>query len=67
MKGGFSEANWKELRRRLQSEYGWLTDDELDLIEGEWEALVIQLQEHYGYTREQAEEEAERYLLERQL
>ena len=67
MRARSAEADWIGLRRQLRSEYGWLTDDDLDLIEGDWETLVARLQEHYGFTREQAEQEADRFLLEQQL
>ena len=40
--------------------WGDLTDDDLDVIEGKREELVGRLQTKYGYTKEKAEEEADR-------
>ncbi len=40
--------------------WGDFTDDELDVIEGKREELVGRLQSKYGYTKEKAEEEADR-------
>lgn len=67
MNTGTPDADWQGLRSRLRREYGWLTVEDLDLMEDDWETLVGRLQEHYGYTREHAEQEAERFLLEQRL
>ena len=37
--------------------WGKLTDDDLDKVAGKYDQLIGLLQEKYGYTREQAEEE----------
>jgi len=47
--------DWTELRGRVGKRWGKLTDDDLDQIEGDREALVGKLQERYGRTREQVE------------
>lgn len=60
------EGNWKQIKGRLKAEYGRLTDDDLRQIEGDWEVLVGRLMELYGFTRERAEEELERFMMEDQ-
>jgi uncharacterized protein YjbJ (UPF0337 family) len=40
--------------------WGKLTDDDLDKVEGNYDKLIGLLQEKYGYTRAQAEEEWEK-------
>jgi uncharacterized protein YjbJ (UPF0337 family) len=55
-------GRWKQMRGELKKWWGKLTDDDLDRIGGQKDKLVGVLQEKYGYTREQAAEEAERHL-----
>jgi uncharacterized protein YjbJ (UPF0337 family) len=51
---------WKQARGQATPWWRLLTDDELDLVEGDAEKLVGLLQARYGWTREQAEQEIER-------
>ncbi len=53
------EGNWKQLKGRAKQQWGKLTDDELDQIDGSAEELVGLVQKRYGYSREQAEQEIE--------
>lgn len=56
------KGKWKQLRGEIRKQWGKLTDDDLDTVEGETERLVGVLQERYGYTRQRAEEELGRFL-----
>ena len=49
------KGKWKQARGKIKEEWGELTDDELDQVEGESEKLIGLLQEKYGYTKEKAE------------
>ena len=49
------EGNWKQLKGRVQAQWGKLTDDDLDVVEGRREQLAGKIQERYGLTREEAE------------
>jgi uncharacterized protein YjbJ (UPF0337 family) len=51
------QGKWKQLRGQVKSWWGDLTDDDLDVIDGNHDKLVGKLQERYGYTREKAEQE----------
>jgi len=51
------EGKWKQIRGQAKVWWGKLTDDDLDKVEGNFEKLIGLLQEKYGYTRQQAEEE----------
>jgi uncharacterized protein YjbJ (UPF0337 family) len=53
------KGKWNQLKGEARKQWGQLTDDELDQIAGERDKLVGKLQEHYGWTRERAEREAE--------
>lgn len=55
-------GKWKQAKGEIQKQWGKLTDDDLDVIQGEQEKLVGLIQERYGYAREEAEEEVNRFL-----
>jgi uncharacterized protein YjbJ (UPF0337 family) len=57
-------GKWKQMRGELKTWWGKLTDDDVDRIGGQKDKLVGLIQERYGYTREQAEQEVERRLQE---
>jgi uncharacterized protein YjbJ (UPF0337 family) len=52
----------RELKGLLKEQWGKLTDDDLDRIEGQAERLVGILQQRYGYAKEQAEQEYKRIM-----
>jgi len=56
------KGQWKQLRGEIQSQWGRLTDDDLDVIKGEYTQLVGRIQERYGHSREEAEREVDEYL-----
>lgn len=49
------EGNWKQLKGKVQQQWGKLTDDDLDLIDGKRTELAGKLQERYGYGKDEAE------------
>lgn len=51
------EGNWKQIKGKARKEWGKLTDDDLDRIEGKREELVGALQERYGKSREAVDRE----------
>ena len=55
-------GKWKEMKGRVKEQWGKITDDELDRAEGKAEQMVGLLQQRYGYTREKAREEYDRFL-----
>jgi uncharacterized protein YjbJ (UPF0337 family) len=56
------KGKWNQLRGRIQQEWGELTDDELDQIEGSSTRLAGKLQEKYGRTKQEAEQEVSDWL-----
>jgi len=56
------KGKWKQLKGNVKKQWGKLTDDEIDQIEGNSDILVGKVQEHYGRTKEQAEDEVDRWL-----
>lgn len=55
------EGNWKQLKGKVQEEWGKLTDDDVDQIAGQAEQLVGKIQERYGIARERAERQVDEF------
>ena len=53
------EGNWKQLKGKVQQQWGKLTDDEIDQMEGRREKLVGKVQERYGIARDEAERQVD--------
>lgn len=47
------EGSWKQVKGAIQANWGKLTDDDLDLINGRREQLEGKLQERYGFAADQ--------------
>jgi len=56
------KGKWMQLRGKVRQQWGKLTDDDLDKIEGKREELLGRIQERYGMAREEAEREVDRFL-----
>ena len=55
------EGNWKQFKGHAQQQWGKLTDDELDQIEGQREVLIGKIQERYGIAKEEAERQVDEF------
>ena len=55
-------GKWKQLRGEAKKWWGDLTNDEMDQIAGQSDVLVGKLQKRYGYTKERAESEIDKFL-----
>jgi uncharacterized protein YjbJ (UPF0337 family) len=53
------KGNWTQLRGRVRMQWGKLTDDQLDVIEGRRDLLLGKLQEAYGVTEEEADRQVQ--------
>ena len=56
------KGQWSQLKGRVRQEWGRFTNDDVARIDGDREVLLGKLQELYGRTREEAEEELEQFL-----
>lgn len=56
------EGNWKEIKGKAISQWGKLTDDELDQVNGRRTELAGLIQQKYGKTREEAEQEIDNWM-----
>jgi uncharacterized protein YjbJ (UPF0337 family) len=51
------KGNWKQFKGQAQQRWGKLTNDDMDVIDGQREELVGKLQERYGIAKEEAEDQ----------
>lgn len=49
------EGNWKQAKGKVKEQWGRLTDDHLNIIDGRRDRLLGQIQESYGIARDEAE------------
>ena len=56
------EGKWKQLRGSIREKWGQLTDDEVDQIAGKRDRLSGFLQEKYGYSQVEAEQQIDDFL-----
>jgi uncharacterized protein YjbJ (UPF0337 family) len=56
------EGNWKTFKGQVQQQWGKLTNDDLDVIEGKRTELSGRLQERYGYAKDEAEKNIDAWL-----
>ena len=54
-------GKWKEMKGHVKEQWGKLTDDDLDRAEGKADQMIGLLQQRYGYARDKAEEEYNRF------
>lgn len=53
------QGNWRQLKGKIQANWGDLTDDDLDSIAGRREELMGKLQKAYGIGRDEAERQVD--------
>ena len=56
------QGKWKQAAGSAQTEWGKLTNDELDQIDGDRARLEGKLQERYGIAKEEAERQVDDWL-----
>lgn len=55
------KGNWKQVKGKVKAQWGKLTDDELDVIAGRRTELAGKIQEAYGISKEEAEEQIKKF------
>jgi len=60
--GDIAEGKWKQIRGQVKEQWGKLTDDDIDRVEGQRDQLVGRVQERYGRAKADAEKEVDRFL-----
>ena len=54
-------GKWKQMKGAAQQKWGKLTDNDLQVINGQREMLVGKLQERYGLMKEEAQKKADEF------
>jgi uncharacterized protein YjbJ (UPF0337 family) len=55
-------GNWKQFSGKAQQQWGKLTNDDLDVVEGRRQELVGKIQERYGIAKDEAERQVDTWL-----
>ncbi len=55
------EGNWKQAKGTIKEKWGKLTDSDLDTLSGKKDQFVGKLQERYGYSKDEAEKQADEW------
>jgi uncharacterized protein YjbJ (UPF0337 family) len=53
------KGKWKQFRGNAKQQWGKLTDDDLDVIDGRKDELVSKIQARYGKSKDEAEREVD--------
>jgi len=51
------QGKWKEIRGKAKAQWGKLTDDDLDLIDGRRQELVGRIQQRYAIAKDEADKQ----------
>lgn len=61
MNWDIAEGNWNQFRGKVKAQWGKLTDDHLDVIGGKRIELAGKIQEAYGISKDEAEEQIRQF------
>ena len=61
MNKDIAKGQWNQLKGQARKQWGKLTDDDLDVIDGRREELSGRIQEVYGVSKDEAEKQIERF------
>ncbi|NLJ50669.1 MAG: CsbD family protein [Alcaligenaceae bacterium] len=51
------KGNWKQFKGKVKEQWGKLTDDDIDVIDGKRDQLLGKLQERHGLAQDEAEKQ----------
>jgi len=54
-------GKWKQLKGKVKEQWGELTDDEIDTLDGRKDLLIGKLQERYGMSKDEASRQADNW------
>jgi len=55
------KGKWNQLKGTVKKQWGELTDDDLDVVEGNAQILSGKIQERYGKTKDEADKEIKEF------
>jgi len=57
------EEQWTEIKDFIRNQFPNLTDEDVRLVNGRYDQLITRIQQRYGYTKDQAEEEVKKWVV----
>ena len=55
------KGKWKQMKGSVKERWGKLTDDDIDVIDGQHDQLIGKIQERYGVAREAAQKQVDEW------
>ena len=55
------KGKWKQMKGSVKERWGKLTDDDLDVIDGQSDQLIGKIQERYGIARQEAQKQVDEW------
>ena len=55
------KGKWKQVKGSVKEKWGKLTDDDIDVIDGQHDQLVGKIQERYGIARDAAQKQVDEW------
>ena len=62
MNKDIAQGNFRQLKGKIKQQWGKLTDDDLQQVEGRRVQLVGKIQERYGIAKDEAEKQVDTWL-----
>jgi uncharacterized protein YjbJ (UPF0337 family) len=56
------KGKWKQMKGSVKERWGKLTDDDIDIINGQNEQLVGKIQEKYGIAKDEAQRQVDDWM-----
>ena len=56
------EGDWKQFKGKVQQQWGKLTNDDIDVIEGNRTELLGVIQKRYGLAKDEAERQVDTWM-----
>jgi uncharacterized protein YjbJ (UPF0337 family) len=56
------QGKWKQMKGSIKERWGKLTDDDIDIINGQNDQLVGRIQERYGIAKEEAQRQVDDWM-----
>jgi uncharacterized protein YjbJ (UPF0337 family) len=56
------QGKWKQIKGSVKERWGKLTDDDIDVVNGQSEQLIGRIQERYGIAKDDARKQVDEFL-----
>ena len=56
------KGKWKQMKGSVKERWGRLTDDDVDIVNGQSDQLVGRIQERYGVAKEEAQRQVDEWV-----